>query len=295
LVVVHDHGLLSMDHGPFLLSPKHPNIAPMQAAPDLHFCLLIPVYNNWEGLLRSLKSINYPSGHHLVVIVDDGSLEPITTEMLGAAALESPFHLICLPQNKGITEALNTGLRWIKEHTTARYIARLDCSDTCHPNRFHRQVAFLDAHPEVGLLGTWCTFQSEDGSISYPYTTPLEHAAIEKEMHLRNVFIHPTVMWRAALLDKAGVYPYDFPNAEDYALFWALIKISKGAVLDQYLVTCAFSGKGISMGNREAQLKSRWKVVRHFGNNRVRQLLGFFKTKLLLFVPQRVILWLKKL
>jgi glycosyltransferase involved in cell wall biosynthesis len=285
-----------MDHGPstFFLSPKHPNIAPMQAAPDLHFCVLIPVYNNPEGLLRSLRTINYPSEHHLVVVVDDGSREPITPDLWENASLSSPIHLIRLPRNKGITATLNAGLEWITAHTSARYVARLDCGDTCHPDRFRAQVAYMDAHPAVGLLGTWCTFSTPDGTVSYRYTTPLQHEAIEKELHLRNVFIHPTVMLRTALLQTTGFYPYDYPHAEDYALFWALIKVSRGAILDRFLVTCEISPRGLSLGNRQAQLKSRWGVVRHFGNNQTMKLLGFIKTKLFLFVPQRLILWLKK-
>lgn len=228
-----------------------------------------------------------------MVIVDDGSREPITHQMLEAANLPSPFHLIRLPQNRGITEALNTGLHWIQQHAPARYVARLDCSDTCHPERFLRQVAFLDAHPEVGLLGTWCTFETEDGSYSYPYTTPVEHEAILKAMHLRNVFIHPTVMFRTELLEQSGVYPYEYPHAEDYALFWKMIKVMKSAILDEYLVACSINAGGISMGNRTAQLKSRLRVVWNLGSRQELKFLNFFKMKLLLFVPQWLILWLK--
>lgn len=260
---------------------------------DLHFCVLIPVYNNPEGLLRTLFSVDYDREKHLVVVVDDGSREPVTEAFLEAASLPSAFKLIRLPQNRGITEALNTGLRWIRQHTDARYVARLDCSDTCHPERFRRQVAFLDAHPEIGLLGTWCTFQSADGSYAYRYTTPVAHEAIIKEMHLRNVFIHPTVMFRTTLLEQVGLYPYEYPHAEDYALFWSMIKVMKSAILGQYLVACSIHAGGISMGNRQQQLKSRLRVVQRFGSDRGRQILSFIKMKLLLFVPHRLILWMK--
>ena len=266
----------------------------MRAPADLHFCVLIPVFNNPDGLVRSLRSINYPAEHYLVVIVDDGSRNPLTPELLEAANLSSPVHLIRLPQNKGITEALNTGLLWIQTHTQARYVARLDCGDTCHPDRFHQQVAFLDAQPDVGLLGTWCTFTDKTGTHSYAHTTPLRHEAIVKEMHSRNVFIHPTVMFRTGLLEQVGVYPYSFPRAEDYAFFWAILKVSKGAILDRFLVTCELNPAGISMGNRKEQLKSRLRVVQHFELDRRRKVLSFFKIKLFLFIPQAFILWYKK-
>ena len=269
------------------------NIGLMDRPLELDFCVLIPVYNNPDGLIKSLKTIHYAKEKHLVVVVDDGSTTPITAELLQQASIASPFHIICLPQNKGITEALNTGLHWIVENAPCRYIARLDSSDTCYEDRFYQQVSYLEAHPEVGLLGSWCTFRDKEGRQSYPYTTPVEHEAIEKEMYWRNVFIHPTVMFRKTLLEKVGVYPYNFVHAEDYAFFWALIKVSKGAILDRFLVTCEINSTGISMGNRKEQLKSRIKVVNHFGGNTPRKVLSFFKIKLLLFAPYRLILWYK--
>ena len=260
---------------------------------DLDFCVLIPVYNDPEGLLRTLFSVHYDRDKYLVVIVDDGSREPVTEEWLAAAGVPSPFKLIRLLQNQGITEALNTGLRWIRQHTDARYVARLDCSDTCHPERFRRQVAFLDAHPDIGLLGTWCTFKTDDGSYVYRYTTPVTHEAIIKEMYGRNVFIHPTVMFRVGLLEEVGFYPYEYPHAEDYALFWSMIRARRSAILGEDLVTCALTAGGISMGNRQEQLKSRLKVVQRFGSDRGKQILSFIKMKFLLFVPHRLILWWK--
>jgi glycosyltransferase involved in cell wall biosynthesis len=65
------------------------------------------------------------------------------------------MHLIRLPQNRGITTALNTGLQWIVENTTAPYIARLDCRDTCDPEAVLQTGNFFK-HPcssrAAGLL-----------------------------------------------------------------------------------------------------------------------------------------------
>ena len=47
-------------------------------------------------------------------------------------------HVLRLPHNQGITAALNAGLDWIVTHTSAPYIARLDCRDLCDGERFGR-------------------------------------------------------------------------------------------------------------------------------------------------------------
>lgn len=268
----------------------------MHPPTPLDFCVLVPCYNDADGLVAALKSIEYNFSACLAVVVDDGSQQP-----LQAAAIETAVgtglrvQLLRLPQNKGITAALNTGLQWIIEHTNAPYIARLDCADVCHPQRFYRQVAFLQQHPAIGLLGTWCHFREVATGLSYNYTTPLHHTAIVKAMHLRNVFIHPTVMFQTKWVKQGLFYPSAYPHAEDYAFCWQLLQVTEGAILPEYGVTCAITRSGLSFQNRQAQLKSRKKVLRVFGKKGWINKLGVIKINLLILVPKELLLRLKGL
>lgn len=260
----------------------------------LDFCLLIPCFNDEPGLIRSLQTVQYKADRFAVVIVDDGSHTAVAMDVLQRSLPHfSNIHLIRLEKNQGITAALNAGLQWIGANTAVLYIARLDCRDTCHPQRFYKQVDFLNAHAEVGLLGSWCTFTDETTGAGYAYITPLQHGGIVKAMHLRNVFIHPGVMFRMDLVGRAGPYPYDFPHAEDYAFFWRLLRISKGAVLGETLTYCAILPQGLSLSNRRAQLRSRLKVVQQFGCHTGLKILGIIKLNILLMVPKTVLLRLK--
>lgn len=255
---------------------------------------MIPCFNDEPGLVQSLQSICYHADRFAVVVVDDGSAVPVDLGILKTSAPHiTQLHLIRLPQNEGITAALNAGLRWIVENTSAPYIARLDCRDRCTAQRFYKQVRFLATHAQVGLLGTWCTFTEAGTGLSYTYTTPLQHHEITKAMHLRNVFIHPAVMFRTALLQQAGFYPYQYPHAEDYAFFWQLLQVAQGAVLGEALTDCAILRQGLSLRNRRVQLQSRKKVVRAFGNNGVLKKLGLLKLDILLITPKAVLLRLK--
>lgn len=262
---------------------------------ELDFCLLIPCYNNTEGLKRSLASVHYPPDKHLVVVVDDGSDEPVTFESIQQVGEQKPIHILRLEKNKGITYALNTGLQWILNNTAAKYIARLDCSDVCHEKRFVEQVQFLEKHPTVGLLGSWCIFKSKDSAHVFRYTTPSADSAIRKWMHLRNVFIHPTVMFRTGLIKKAGLYPHQYPHAEDYAFFWMLLQHTEAAILNQYLVTCTLTPGGLSVANRKVQLSSCKKIIAQFGSSPLLKALGLLNTQLRMLLPQKLILRLKTL
>lgn len=267
----------------------------LHAAP-LDFCVLIPCYNDEAGLVQALKSIQYPFELCLAVVVDDGSRKPLDAGHISAQVGTSlQLHLITLGQNKGITAALNAGLQWIITHTSAPYIARLDCRDVCQPERFYEQVAYLNKHAEVGLLGTWCRFKDDHSSLMYDYTTPVAHKQIEKTMHLRNVFIHPTVMFRSVLVKQGVFYPEAYPHAEDYAFFWRLLQITRGAILPRFLVTCAITRTGISYQHRQAQLQSRRKVVQAFGKGGWVNRWGLIKIYLLMVLPKALLLRLKGL
>jgi glycosyltransferase involved in cell wall biosynthesis len=263
---------------------------------SLHFCLLIPCYDHFEGLIAALETVFYPRDLLIIVIVDDGSEIPVSKQAI-KSRIANDYTLIIIrnTENKGITYSLNKGLDWIKKNADVKYIARLDCNDLCTRDRFFKQANYLDEHPDVGLLGSWCVFENKKKSLKYYYKTPTDHNAIIRDMHLRNILIHPTVMFRRTLLETAGNYPYDFIHAEDYAFFWQLIKLSHCSILNEFLVTCEINNEGISLKNRQKQLLSRIKVIRRFGTNPFLKTIGIIKAAILLLVPKQMFLNIKSL
>jgi len=262
----------------------------------LDFCLLIPCYNNFDGLLVSLATIVYHPDRFMVLVVDDGSAVPITPASI-KSAIHINFSLFVLRNdvNKGITAALNSGLRWIEEMGAANYIARLDCGDLCTADRFHKQVDFMQSHPGVGLLGSWCVFEDRTKSFRYTYKTPTRHRQIKRAMYFRNVFIHPTVIFQTELLKKVRCYPTNFRHAEDYAFFYKLIEITNSHILDEVLVVCEINEKGISLKNRQEQLASRSRIIMKYGTNPFLKTLGVLRIYVLRLLPKRLVRLLRTL
>jgi glycosyltransferase involved in cell wall biosynthesis len=265
----------------------------MENKPIADFCLLIPCYNNLPGLLESLRSVHYRRSYYILV-VDDGSELPLQeTEISDRLDEKCPVKILRNEKNEGITRALNKGLAWIEGNLSVRYIARLDCGDLCSPERFEKQVSYLDAHPGIGLLGSWCRFIDEVSKKEYSYKAPATHSGIVKAMNWKNVFMHATVMFRTDLLKSSGYYPGQYKYVEDYAFFWSLIQLQKSFVLPEFLVVCWVNRGGISFRNKQKQLKARWKVVRDLSGNPFLQFLGFIKLCLLFVLPKHLILRLK--
>jgi len=267
----------------------------MKPFSKIDFCLLIPCYNNFNGLIVSLKSVIYPSENFLVLVIDDGSKETVTVERINTAInAKKPVIVLQNEKNLGITATLNKGLSWIEENTDARYIARLDCGDISMPERFVMQVEYMDTHPETGLIGSWCQFEDKETLRKYSYKTPTQHEDIVGAMYFRNVFIHPTVMFRTELLKEAGYYPIEFEYAEDYAFFWKLIKKNHSFIVEKFLVICEINKEGLSYKNKGKQLIARGKVIKTFGSNIVLKVNAYLRLALLFILPKGISLQFKK-
>ena len=267
----------------------------MKSLEEIDFCLLIPCYNNFNGLIVSLKTVIYPTENFVILVIDDGSKETVTQERMNKEMeIKKPVIVLHNEKNLGITATLNKGLSWIEENTKARYIARLDCGDICSEERFIVQVQYMDLNPETGLVGSWCRIVDKTISFSYSYKAPVHHEAIKKAMYFRNVFMHATVMFRTSLLKRVGYYPAGYEYAEDYAFFWKLINASQSFVFDKFLVICELNKSGISYKNKGKQLVARARVVQTFGSNIVLKIIAYIRLCILFILPKKLALQLKQ-
>lgn len=259
----------------------------------IDFVLIIPCYNNSDGLHVSLKSISYPKDKCEILIIDDGSIPAINEKELQETFSGLTINVIRLDYNKGIVNALNLGLDKLKRRNNVKYIARLDAGDICDQHRFTKQINFLNAHTDVALLASWARFENSSTGRGYDYITQVTHAKILKEMHFKCSFIHPSVIFRAEVLNIIGVYPEDFPHAEDYAFFWQILKSYEGAVLPEKLVQIMYTDKNVSAKHYKVQLQSRKKVVRQFGSSWLHKMIGITILNLKIALPQKLIIMLK--
>ncbi|MDW8357173.1 glycosyltransferase [Thermus sp.] len=252
--------------------------------------LLIPVYNDQEGLEETLAHL--PGEIPLdVVVVDDGSQPPITLPQL------PPPHrafLLRLDGNRGITGALNEGLRFVLARGYP-YVARLEARDVALPGRFAKQLRFLEEHPEYALVGGQARFVDPTGRETHRERFPTEDGEIRRVMHARNPFLHPAVTLRTEALRAVGLYSERYPAAEDYELFFRLVKGFKVANLDEPVVEVLVNPEGISGKKRRRQLLTRLRILlENFDPGLKESWLGLLKNGALFFTPTPLVGWLKR-
>lgn len=256
-------------------------------------CVLIPHYNNPEGLIKSLKSISETENID-VLVIDDGSKNAVLDEDLIRRDIHDNIHLEInyLPENLGIEGALNFGLG-ICANKGYSFIARLDCGDICAENRFKIQFDFLKANPDYGIVGSSVDFFNTDGEHCFDLQMPSDDELIRKRMFLNAMFIHPTVMFRKEVLDETGYYPTEFPAAEDYAFFFQILQFYKGANIEQKLVSCELNPNGISIQRRKQQIKSRIQLILKYFYPGLWPVYGLLRNIMLFIIPNRLIIALK--
>ncbi|MFM4841661.1 glycosyltransferase [Aeromonas veronii] len=229
--------------------------------------VLIPAYNDNNALTVTLDSIKEENYDFIVLIIDDGSPEPIFVEHN-----RYPFdvEVIRLDNNLGITGALNTGLRYLSQKENIHFIARLDCGDLNAENRFSIQRKLLIENDDLMLVGSNVEFFDTNNIDNNFYTSlPIKNDEIKKNVWLKNCFVHPAVIFRKVIFNQVGYYDPQAKYIEDYVLFSKIINMAKTENIPNYLVRCEIRTSGISVKREREQAISglKWKLqAREFKN-----------------------------
>lgn len=127
----------------------------------------------------------------------------------------------CHPTRTSLVDQRNRGL----EHARSEFVALLDADDACKPDRFAKQLAFLEAHPEVGVVGSQLEIIDPEGRTIGYRAYPTDPDAIERALCIYNPIAQPGCMLRRSLALAAGGYQYRVHRfVEDYELWCRMAK-----------------------------------------------------------------------
>lgn len=245
---------------------------------------LMPVYNPVpEKLARTLNSLAAQSEPADLVIVDDGSRQPIA----GMLEPRDDLKVLRLDRNQGITAALNHGLAYIID-AGYEYVARMDCGDVCDSRRIELQELHMDRNPDCDLLGAFADIVNEQGQHLFYEGTAGGHEAIGRKLRDNAAFKHPTFFIRTSFVEQFGDYSRDYKYAEDYEFLWRAFRNGKVDCLDDVLVVYEKDEAGLSNRNRRAQLTARLRIQRrYFDPASYRSYVGALRTIVALLIPAR--------
>lgn len=219
--------------------------------------VLMPVYNTREEYLRpAIESIlNQTFTDFEFIIINDGSTDNSPQVIQEYADKDSRIKFIDNKKNSGLIAVLNQGL----DLCTGEYIARMDSDDIAYPIRFAKQLAYMEEHPECGVLGAWAQKFTTKG--------PGHIFTHEPRLKLLDLFIygshvvHPTAMIRRSVLTEHKIY-YDhaYPYAEDYGMWVAIAKVSEIHNLQEILLDYRWHDNNVSVVYNKPQQDTADKI-----------------------------------
>lgn len=211
--------------------------------------VLLPVWQGEEHLRAAVESIlNQTFKDFELLVIDDASADG-SAEVI--ESYDDPrIRFFRNEANLGLTATLNRGL----ELARGEYVARMDQDDVSLPERLAKQVAFMDARPELAASGTWAREMDGEGRV-----TGERRMAVGEELKYGYWWpcpiIHPSAIIRKSLLGPLRYNP-EVGHAADYDLWLSLKKRHALDNLPEYLLLYRVHGGSTSVRDSEPQLRS---------------------------------------
>lgn len=183
--------------------------------------VLLPVYNTPETYLRECIEgiLGQTFGDFELIIVNDASSDA-NVERVVKSYDDARIRYYANEKNLGISETRNKLL----DLARGEYLAIHDHDDISLPERFAKQVEYLDDHPETGVCGTWCEYIPESQIVEFPETDK----DIKKEMMKACAVAHSAAMIKKAVLTAHNLrYEAEYSPSEDYCLWLRLIEFTQ--------------------------------------------------------------------
>lgn len=192
--------------------------------------IAMPVYNGGKYLSFSVHSLREQTFTNWeLLIVDDGSADGAVAEI--ANLNDSRIQVLRDGKNKGLAQRLNECIDLAK----GRYLARMDHDDVSYPERFMKQIAFLEANPTHDLLAVRAITIDEDDKPIGLFPGPLTHAQICAQPWRGFYLPHPAWMGR---IEWFRQHRYTVPGpyfCEDQELLLRSYRTSSFATIDEVL------------------------------------------------------------
>ena len=208
--------------------------------------VLMTTYNGRRFISETIESIlSQTYSNFEFLIIDDCSADE--TASIVEQYDDRRIRLIRNQSNLGIPRSRNRGI----EQAAGTYMAVTDHDDISAPDRLTRQVAFLETHPDVVLLGTGSNLLS-DGRLTLESSWSGSHV-LRWKLLTASPFPHSSACIRLSAIRRHGLrYRVDVSCADDHDLFCRMSRVGEIECLSEPLVAWRAHG-----GNASLVMKSK--------------------------------------
>ena len=215
---------------------------------DPRVSVVMSVYNAERYLEEAVRSIlGQTCDDFEFIIIDDGSTDR-SPAMLKSFADEDRRLNVHRQPNSGLIASLNKAFGLAR----GAYVARMDADDISLPRRFEKQVQYLDAHKEIGVLGTWIQDIGADAQPGPIWPLPTSPATIRWFLMFGNCLAHPSAIMRRELIQSL-VYRAAAVHVEDYDLWIRASSVTGVANIPEVLLKYRVLSQSVSSRHLDVQ------------------------------------------
>jgi len=203
--------------------------------------VLMSVYNGQRFLAEAVDSILAQTyGDFELLVIDDASTD--RTAAILASYGDRRMRVLRNDGNRGLTRSLNRGLA----EARGEIVARHDADDRSYRERLAEQVAFLDRHPEVAVVGAQARLIDGSGRKRGGSRQPVSAAATRFSSMFSSPVVHSAATFRRSIVRDLGGYDEAFLTGQDAELWSRIAVHAEIRNLERPLVDFRVHGESVS-------------------------------------------------
>ena len=188
----------------------------------MKLAVILPAYNAEAYLTECLDSLlNQTFQDFCILAINDASIDNTSKILESYAKIDPRLRVYHFTQNQGEPTAGKLA-KDILNYMNVEYVARMDADDICLPNRFEKQIQYLDNHPEIDVLGSNAVLFNHEQTDKSPVISdlPLLDKDIKAHFSLaRGHMINPSTMWRHSSIKELGLNYAQTATAPDFHMW----------------------------------------------------------------------------
>ena len=195
--------------------------------------VIMPLYNAERFVGESIENVlRQTVGDFELIVIDDASTDASAEIARAYAAKDNRIVLMHNEHKSGAARTRNRAL----DAARGKFITFMDADDLCSPERFAKQLAFFERHPQTDICGSYYTMFGTRGGENdeLKIQVPLTHEEIQYQLFFGCPFGMSSVMLRSEPFKRTGIR-FRECMAEDYQLWVDLSEHLRMANIPEYL------------------------------------------------------------
>jgi len=223
--------------------------------------VIMPAFNAEKYVVAAIESIMQQTYQNFEFIIVDDNSNDSTPAILKQYAQKYPKKIRVITMDRTLNGGGDKCANEAAKVARGTYIARMDADDIAHPMRLEKQVAFLEAHKDIYLVGSNADVIDGSGKVIGEKLEPETTDEIYSAYASFHPLIHPTCMIRRVVDGVPFAYNIAYPANNDYNTFFTLLcKGYKFYNLQEKLLFYRIHGKNDTFVRMKQKFTNTWRI-----------------------------------